>query len=139
KLTYKTVNEGNLKPSLSKKKMQASIGILLVLIFSKYFYMASMSSYFTFFLIEKFQISIPQSQIYLFIFLAAVAVGTFLGGPMGDKYGRKPIIWISILGAAPFTLILPHVGLHGVIVLSIVVGAIMASAFSAILVYAQEL
>jgi FSR family fosmidomycin resistance protein-like MFS transporter len=139
KLSSNTVSKGNPKPALSKKKMRASIGILLVLIFSKYFYMASMSSYFTFFLIEKFQISIPQSQIYLFIFLAAVAVGTFLGGPMGDKYGRKPIIWISILGAAPFTLILPHAGLYGVIILSVLIGAIMASAFSAILVYAQEL
>src|SRR5690606_27104380 len=133
------VNQVNYEPSLSKKRLKATIGILLVLIFSKYFYMASMSSYFTFFLIEKFQISIPQSQIYLFIFLAAVAVGTFLGGPMGDKYGRKPIIWISILGAAPFTLILPHVGLYGVIALSVAIGVIMASAFSAILVYAQEM
>ena len=127
------------EPVLSKNKIIVSVGILLVLIFSKYFYMASISSYYTFYLIEKFNVSIPQSQIYLFLFLAAVAVGTLLGGPLGDKYGRKPIIWISILGAAPFTLLLPHVGLFWVVTLSIVIGAIIASAFSAILVYAQEL
>jgi len=125
--------------ALSKHQIVLSIGILLVLIFSKYFYMASISSYFTFYLIEKFGVSIPQSQIYLFLFLAAVAVGTLLGGPLGDKYGRKPIIWVSILGAAPFTLLLPHVGLFWVVTLSIVIGVIIASAFSAILVYAQEL
>ena len=127
------------EPALSKNQIILSIGILLVLIFSKYFYMASISSYFTFYLIEKFNVSIPQSQIYLFLFLAAVAVGTLLGGPLGDKYGRKPIIWISIFGAAPFTLLLPHVGLFWVVTLSIIVGMIIASAFSAILVYAQEL
>ncbi|HSI77105.1 MAG TPA: MFS transporter [Lunatimonas sp.] len=125
--------------NLSKRQVKTSVGILLVLIFSKYFYMASMSSYFTFYLIEKFHVSIPQSQIYLFVFLAAIAVGTFLGGPLGDKYGRKYIIWISILGAAPFTLLLPHVGLPWVIGLSVVIGVVLASAFSAILVYAQEL
>lgn len=125
--------------NLSKRQVKASVGILLVLIFSKYFYMASMSSYFTFYLIEKFQVSIPQSQIYLFVFLAAIAAGTFLGGPLGDKYGRKYIIWISILGAAPFTLLLPHVALPWVIGLSVVIGVVLASAFSAILVYAQEL
>lgn len=127
------------EPSLRKNRIVLSIGILLVLIFSKYFYMASISSYFTFYLIEKFNVSIPQSQIYLFLFLAAVAVGTLLGGPLGDKYGRKPIIWISIFGAAPFTLLLPHVGLYWVVALSIIIGMIIASAFSAILVYAQEL
>src|SRR5690606_7230770 len=116
-------------PRLSKNQVILSIGILLVLIFSKYFYMASMSSYFTFYLIEKFNVSIPQSQIYLFLFLAAVAVGTLLGGPLGDKYGRKPIIWISIFGAAPFTLLLPHVGLFWVIVLAMIIGVIIASAF----------
>ncbi len=127
------------EPVLNKNQIILSIGILLVLIFSKYFYMASISSYFTFYLIEKFNVSIPQSQIYLFLFLAAVAVGTLVGGPLGDKYGRKPIIWVSIFGAAPFTLLLPHVGLFWVITLSIIIGAIIASAFSAILVYAQEL
>lgn len=126
-------------PRISKKQVILSIAILLVLIFSKYFYMASISSYFTFYLIEKFGVSIPQSQIYLFLFLAAVAVGTLAGGPLGDKYGRKPIIWISIFGAAPFTLLLPHVGLFWVINLAMIIGVIIASAFSAILVYAQEL
>ncbi len=127
------------RPRLSKNQVILSIIMLLVLIFSKYFYMASISSYFTFYLIEKFAVSIPQSQIYLFVFLAAVAVGTLAGGPLGDRYGRKPIIWVSIFGAAPFTLLLPHVGLFWVIVLSIIIGFIIASAFSAILVYAQEL
>lgn len=126
-------------PSLSKGKIKLSVGILLVLIFSKYFYLAGMTSYFTFFLIEKFQVSIPASQIYLFVFLAAIAAGTYLGGPLGDRYGRKYIIWVSILGAAPFTLLLPHVGLPWVIGLSMVIGVVLASAFSAILVYAQEL
>jgi len=124
---------------LTKRQVNVSVLILLVLIFSKYFYMASMSSYLTFYLIEKFQVSVPQSQIYLFVFLAAIAAGTFLGGPLGDKYGRKYVIWISILGAAPFTLLLPHVGLVGVVGLSVVIGIVIASAFSAILVYAQEL
>ncbi|WP_209328756.1 MFS transporter [Lunatimonas salinarum] len=124
---------------LSMGKVKASVAILLVLIFSKYFYMACMTSYFTFFLIEKFQVSVATSQIYLFVFLAAIAAGTYLGGPMGDKYGRKYIIWVSILGSAPFTLLLPHVGLGWVILLAILIGVILASAFSAILVYAQEL
>ena len=113
--------------------------ILLVLIFSKYFYLASMSSYYTFFLIDKFQVSIQQAQIHLFIFLAAVAAGTFIGGPLGDRFGRKYVIWFSILGAAPFTLLLPHVPLLLVTILSVIIGFILASAFSAILVYAQEL
>ena len=125
--------------TLSKQKVIASIGILLVLIFSKYFYMASMTSYFTFYLIDKFQVSVQQSQIYLFAFLAAIAAGTILGGPLGDRYGRKLIIWISILGAAPFTLLLPHVGLTMTIVLAVCIGLIISSAFSAILVYATDL
>lgn len=126
-------------PSLSRKTVVTSIAILLVLIFSKYFYMASMTSYFTFYLIDKFHISIQQSQIYLFAFLAAVAAGTILGGPLGDRYGRKVIIWISILGAAPFTLLLPHLNLWGTIVTAVIIGLIISSAFSAILVYATEL
>lgn len=125
--------------SLPRYKVIWSIVILLVLIFSKYFYMASMTSYFTFYLIEKFGVSVQQSQVYLFAFLAAVAAGTILGGPLGDRYGRKWIIWISILGAAPFTLLLPHVNLFGTIVLAVIIGLIISSAFSAILVYATEL
>ncbi|MGE8423459.1 MAG: MFS transporter, partial [Sphingobacterium siyangense] len=127
------------KSDLSKSKVIFALVILLILIFSKYFYMASMTSYFTFYLINKFHVSVQESQIYLFIFLASVAAGTILGGPLGDHYGRKLIIWVSILGAAPFTLLLPHVGLGLTIVLAIIIGLIISSAFSAILVYATEL
>jgi FSR family fosmidomycin resistance protein-like MFS transporter len=126
-------------PSLPKKRIIISICILLILIFSKYFYMASMTSYFTFYLIEKFQVSVQQSQIYLFAFLAAVAAGTMIGGPLGDRFGRKHIIWISILGAAPFTLLLPYTNLFWTGALSIIIGLIISSAFSAILVYATDL
>ncbi|WP_305082283.1 MFS transporter [Olivibacter sp. SDN3] len=126
-------------PTLSPSRIRWSIIILLVLIFSKYFYMASMTSYFTFFMIDKFNVSVQQSQIYLFGFLAAVAAGTFFGGPLGDRFGRKYIIWFSILGTSPFALFLPHANLFWTAVLAIVIGFILASAFSAILVYAQEL
>ena len=125
--------------TLSKSRVITSLAILLVLIFSKYFYMASMSSYFTFYLIDKFHVSVQQSQIHLFIFLAAVAAGTLLGGALGDRFGRKYIIWISILGVAPFTLLLPYANLFWTGVLSVIIGVIIASAFSAILVYATEL
>ena len=124
---------------LPKSRVIISLTILLVLIFSKYFYMASMSSYFTFYLIDKFHLSVQQSQIHLFIFLASVAAGTLMGGPLGDRFGRKYIIWISILGVAPFTLLLPYANLFWTGVLSVVIGFILASAFSAILVYATEL
>lgn len=124
---------------LSKGKIISSVVILLVLIFSKYFYLASMTSYYTFYLIHKFNVSVQSSQIYLFIFLASVAAGTILGGPLGDRFGRKYVIWFSILGAAPFTLILPHANLFFTCVLTVFIGVIIASAFSAILVYAQEL
>jgi len=127
------------KPVLPRGRIIASLCILLVLIFSKYFYMASMTSYFTFYLIDKFHVSVQQSQVYLFVFLAAVAAGTLFGGPLGDRFGRKYIIWISILGVAPFTLLLPHVNLLWTGVLSVFIGMILASAFSAIIVYAQEL
>lgn len=116
-----------------------SITILLVLIFSKYVYMASLSSYYTFYLIEKFGVSISQSQVFLFVFLIATAIGTLMGGPIGDKIGRKYVIWVSILGAAPFTLLMPHVDLLLTVVLSFCIGLILSSAFPAILVYAQEL
>lgn len=127
------------KPNLSSRKVAFSVFILLMLIFSKYVYLASMTSYFTFYLIDKFHVSVQYSQIHLFIFLAAVAVGTVLGGSLGDKYGRKYIIWISILGAAPFTLMLPYANLFWTGMLSVLIGVIISSAFSAILVYAQEL
>ena len=125
--------------ALSKRTVVISVVILLVLIFSKYFYLASMTSYYTFYLIDKFHLSVQSSQIHLFIFLFAVAAGTILGGPLGDKFGRKYVIWFSILGAAPFTLLLPHANLFWTSVLSVFIGVIIASAFSAILVYAQEL
>jgi FSR family fosmidomycin resistance protein-like MFS transporter len=125
--------------SLSKKRVTTAVVILLVLIFSKYFYLACMSSYYTFYLMHRFSVSVQSAQIHLFIFLAAVAAGTLAGGSLGDKFGRKFVIWWSILGAAPFTLILPYVSLPIVTLLSIIIGFILASAFSAILVYAQEL
>jgi len=124
---------------LSRGKVIASICILLTLIFSKYFYLASLSSYFTFYLMEKFHLPPQSAQIHLFVFLFAVALGTIIGGPVGDRIGRKRVIWVSILGVAPFTLLLPHVGLTATTVLSFIIGLILASAFSAIIVYAQEL
>jgi MFS transporter, FSR family, fosmidomycin resistance protein len=134
----RAVRSGTLKP-ISQKTIVFSIIILLVLIFSKYFYLASMVSYFTFYLMDKFHVSVQSSQLHLFLFLFAVAAGTFFGGPLGDRFGRKYVIWFSILGAAPFTLLLPHVNLFWTSVLSVFIGFILASAFSAILVYAQEL
>jgi FSR family fosmidomycin resistance protein-like MFS transporter len=127
------------KPDLSTRKIGFSVFILLMLIFSKYVYLASMTSYFTFYLIDRFHVSVQYSQIHLFMFLAAVAVGTVLGGGLGDKYGRKYVIWISILGAAPFTLLLPYANLFWTGALSMIIGVIISSAFSAILVFAQEL
>lgn len=124
---------------IPKKKVVYSIIILLILIFSKYFYSASISSYYTFYMMEKFHVSVEQSQVYLFIYFAAVAFGTILGGPIGDRYGRKLVIWVSILGVAPFTLLLPHVDLVGTVILSIIIGVVISSAFSAILVYATDL
>ena len=126
-------------PGISKNRVVISIGILLVLIFSKFFYMASMTNYFTFYLIEKFNVTVEESQYYLFSFLAAVAIGTIIGGPIGDRFGRKYVIWFSILGAAPFTLLLPYVNLFWTVFLAILIGIIIASAFSAILVYATDL
>ncbi len=124
---------------LSKGRVTFALVVLALLVFSKYFYMTSLTSYFTFYLIEKFQLSVASSQMYLFLFLGAVAVGTFAGGPIGDKIGRKKVIWFSILGAAPFTLALPYVDLFWTAVLSVMIGFILASAFSAIVVFAQEL
>lgn len=126
-------------PRLRKKQVKGAIGVLLVLIFSKYIYMTSISSYFTFYLIDKFGVSIRESQFYLFLFFGSVALGTFLGGPLGDRFGRKYVIWFSILGSAPFALMLPYVGLFWTGVLVVTIGLILSSAFSAILVFAQEL
>lgn len=124
---------------LPRNKVILAISILLLLIFSKYFYMASISSYYTFYLIDKFGLSIQNAQIHLFVFLFAVAAGTMIGGPVGDRIGRKYVIWVSILGVAPFTLLLPYASIYWTGVLTIIIGFILASAFSAILVYAQEL
>jgi len=126
-------------PEFSRKKVVFSIGVLLVLIFSKFVYLASISSYYTFYLIGKFHLSVQHSQYFLFLFLIAVAIGTVTGGHLGDKFGRKYIIWISILGAAPFTLLLPYANLFWTGVLSVCIGLIISSAFSAIVVYGQEL
>jgi MFS transporter, FSR family, fosmidomycin resistance protein len=130
---------GTIRLSLPRRKVAGGVLVLIALIFSKYFYLASMSSYYTFYLIHKFNTSIQLAQVFLFIFLFSVAVGTIVGGPVGDRFGRKVVIWISILGVAPFSLLLPHVGLLWVGVLSVPIGLVLASAFSAILVYAQEL
>jgi FSR family fosmidomycin resistance protein-like MFS transporter len=124
---------------LSRRQVSRAIVILLVLIFSKFFYLAAMSSYLTFYLMFRFGVSVQVSQLYLFAFLASSAIGTMLGGPLGDYFGRKYVIWFSILGAAPFTLLLPHVNLFWTGVLIVVIGLILSSAFPAILVYAQEL
>ncbi|MTD40801.1 MFS transporter [Erwinia sp. CPCC 100877] len=124
---------------LPRRKVALAICILLVLIFSKYFYLASISSYYTFYLMHRFGLSVQNAQLHLFAFLFAVAAGTVIGGPVGDKVGRKAVIWCSILGVAPFTLILPWASLWWTGVLTVIIGFILASAFSAILVYAQEL
>jgi FSR family fosmidomycin resistance protein-like MFS transporter len=124
---------------LPRRTVAMSMGILLVLVFSKYFYLTSLSSYYTFYLIHKFGVSIQSAQIHLFVFLFAVAAGTIIGGPIGDKIGRKYVIWASILGVAPFTLLLPHANLMWTSILSVIIGVVLASAFSAILVFAQEL
>jgi FSR family fosmidomycin resistance protein-like MFS transporter len=128
-----------LAPGLSQTRVVVALSILLVLIFSKYFYLASMSSYYTFFLMDKFHVSIGASQMFLFLYLFAIAAGTLIGGHAGDRFGRKYVIWFSILGVTPFTLLLPYVSLFWTAVLSFFIGVIIASAFSAILVYAQEL
>ncbi|MGH8230819.1 MAG: MFS transporter, partial [Steroidobacteraceae bacterium] len=124
---------------LPRKSIVRGLIVLLVLIFSKYVYLASLTSYYTFYLIEHFKQSVPAAQLYLFVFLAAMAVGTFLGGPLGDRIGRKPVIWLSILGAVPFTLLLPFANLFWTGVLTVTIGLVMASAFPAIVVLAQEL
>lgn len=124
---------------LSKGMTIFTICVIVVLIFSKYIYMASISSYYTFYLIDKFGVSVSMSQIMLFVFVVSTAAGTLVGGPIGDRYGRKVVIWISILGTAPFSMLLPHVGLPLTVVLSFCAGFVLSSAFPAILLYAQEL
>src|SRR5581483_11830653 len=127
------------RPVLSSKTVAFSIAILIALIFSKYFYLASLSSYYTFYLITKFHVAVRTAQLLLFLFLGAAAVGTVVGGPVGDRFGRKLVIWCSIVGVLPFTLMLPYANLFWTAILSVVIGLIIASAFTAILVYAQEL
>ena len=124
---------------VAPRTVALGIGVLLVLIFSKYFYLASLTSYYTFYLMTRFQLSAQAAQIYLFVFLFAVAAGTLLGGPIGDRIGRRQVIWLSILGVAPFTLALPHVDLMWTGILTFIIGLILASAFPAILVFAQDL
>ncbi len=133
------VTVGSDAAGLSRARIVATIAILLALIFSKFFYTASFSSYYTFYLIHRFGVPVAQSQLYLFVFLGSVAAGTLLGGPIGDRFGRKLVIWVSILGVLPFTLALPHVNLFWTVALSVPIGLILASAMPAILVYAQDL
>lgn len=127
------------REALSRRHIGTALVVLLLLIFSKFFYMASMTSYYTFYLIDHFGVSVRSAQVHLFVFLGAVAAGTILGGPIGDRLGRKVVIWASILGVLPFTLLLPHANLFWTGVLSVPIGLILASAFPAIVVYAQEL
>jgi len=124
---------------LPRGEARRGIAILLALIFSKYVYLASITSYYTFYLIHRFEVSVESAQLHLFAFLAAVAVGTVAGGPLGDRFGRKYVIWASILGVLPFTLLLPHVGLLWTGPLTVVIGLLLASAFPTIVVFAQEL
>jgi FSR family fosmidomycin resistance protein-like MFS transporter len=138
-LKNKPRGHGHEHYKFSRRTVIISLAVLVTLVFSKFVYLVSLSSYYTFYLIDKFHVSVTASQIYLFVFLFAVAAGTFMGGPLGDHFGRKYIIWASILGVAPFTLLLPHVNLFWTAVLSVIIGVILSSAFSVIVVYAQEL
>jgi FSR family fosmidomycin resistance protein-like MFS transporter len=130
---------GKVGPAPRSREITTAIAVLLALIFSKYFYLASLTSYYTFYLINRFNVTVQSAQLHLFIFLAAVAVGTIVGGPLGDRFGRKYVIWASIVGVLPFTLILPHANLFWTSVMTVPIGLILASAFPAIVVYAQEL
>lgn len=125
--------------TLPRWRVVAAIAVLVALTFSKFVYMAAYSSYYTFYLIERFDVSVAQAQIWLFVFLAAVALGTIIGGPIGDRIGRKRVIWASILGIAPLALVIPHLGLGATVALSALAGMVLASAFPAIIVYAQDL
>lgn len=130
---------GATHPALPRRTVATSLTILIALMCSKYFYLASISSYYTFYLISKFHVSVRSAQLHLFVFLAAAAAGTIIGGPLGDRFGRKYVIWVSILGVLPFTLMLPHANLLWTGVLTVPIGLILASAFPAIVVYGQEL
>jgi FSR family fosmidomycin resistance protein-like MFS transporter len=120
-------------------KVWVSMTVLLMLMFSKFFYLASITSYYTFYLIQTFHVSLVNAQVHLFLFLGAVAAGTMAGGPLGDRFGRKYVIWLSILGILPFTMALPYANLFWTSILSLIIGVVLASAFPAIVVYAQEL
>lgn len=139
RIAVKHAAGGHPAARLSRKKVTLALAVLVALVFSKYVYLTSMTSYYTFYLIDRFHVSVQTSQALLFVFLFSVALGTIVGGPVGDRIGRKRVIWFSILGVAPFSLALPHVGLVATVVLTVFIGGILASAFSAILVYAQEL
>lgn len=136
---YRKRSAGHAAQTLPRRTVVLSLLVLMALIFSKYFYLVSLTNYYTFYVIQRFGLSIQGAQILLFVFLVSVAAGTILGGPLGDRFGRKYVIWASILGVAPFSLALPHVGLTATVILTVFIGLILASAFSAILVYAQEL
>jgi MFS transporter, FSR family, fosmidomycin resistance protein len=138
-LKKRPARQGDFASGLSRRQVTAAIGVLIALVFSKYFYLASFTSYYTFYLMSRFHVSVRSSQIHLFAFLGAVAAGTLVGGPIGDRIGRKTVIWCSILGILPLTLLLPYASLFWTGVLSVVVGFVLASAFPAILVYGQEL
>ncbi len=124
---------------LSRGKLTQAMTVLMTLVFSKYFYLASITSYYTFYLMQRFHVTLHAAEMYLFVFLGAVALGTILGGPIGDRYGRRLVIWFSIVGVLPFTLALPYANLEWTAILSFIIGLVLSSAFSAILVYAQEL
>lgn len=124
---------------LPRRTVTQAMVVLMLLVFSKYFYLSSVTSYYTFYLIERFHVSLHRAEMYLFAFLGAVALGTILGGPIGDRYGRRMVIWVSIVGVLPFTLALPYASLEWTAILSFIIGLVLSSAFSAILVYAQEL
>jgi FSR family fosmidomycin resistance protein-like MFS transporter len=140
---YQKANAGKAAPSktlpIARNRVIQALVILTLLVFSKHVYMASLSSYYTFFVIERFSLSVQEAQIMLFVFLGAAAIGTILGGPIGDRFGAKTVIWFSILGILPFTLILPYADLFWSGVLTVIIGLVMASAFPAIVVFAQEL
>ncbi|MGH8298255.1 MAG: MFS transporter [Steroidobacteraceae bacterium] len=139
RLKPRATDTGPTDATPTRKEVTVAISVLLALIFSKYFYLASLTSYYTFYLISRFHVSVQASQVYLFVFLGSVALGTILGGPVGDRIGRKYVIWGSIVGVLPFTLLLPHANLLWTALLTVPIGVILASAFPAIIVYAQEL